>query len=68
MFEPEYLDDWLSEKVFDVINQQMKRNEKVKFYMFLGKNGWGLGQDFLYIRMTEPQKQGLQEAFGWKFH
>jgi hypothetical protein len=67
LFEPEYLDDWLSEKVFEVINQQMTKNGKEKFYMFLGSDGWGLGQYFLYIRMAESQKQELQKAFGWKF-
>lgn len=67
-FEPEYLDDWLSEKAFDVINQQMGKKGKEKFYMFLGNDGWGLGQNFLYVRMTEPQKQELEEAFDWKFH
>ena len=67
MFEPDYTNDWLSEKVFEVINQQMIKNGKEKFYLFLEKDGLGLGQYFLYIRMTELQKKGLEKTFGWKF-
>jgi len=66
-FEPEYLDDWLSEKAFDVINQQMAKNGMERFYLFLDRDGDGIGQNFLFIRMSEPQKQKLQETFGWKF-
>ncbi|TWI85066.1 hypothetical protein IQ13_0221 [Lacibacter cauensis] len=66
-FDPTYHDDWLSEEVFDIINQQMIKNGHEKFYMYLGKDGLGLGQFFLYIRLTESQKQALENTFGWKF-
>jgi hypothetical protein len=32
--------------------------------MFLGKDGWGPGQTFLFIRMNEWQKQNFLNAFG----
>lgn len=66
-FNPAYHDDWLSEEVFDTINQQMIKSGQEKFYMYLGKDGWGLGQYFLYIRLTKSQKQALENIFGWKF-
>lgn len=66
-FSPSYHDDWLSEEVFDVINQQMMKSGEEKFYQYLGKDGWGLGQYFLFIRMTKLQKESLKNAFGWKF-
>jgi hypothetical protein len=66
-FQPAYHDDWFSDEVFTVINQQMTKRGKDKFYMFLARDGWGLGQNFLYVRMTELQRQGLQKIFGWKF-
>lgn len=65
-FSPEYHDDWLSEKAIDIINQQMIKDGNEKFYMFSNKDGWGLGQYFLYIRLREAQKDSIQNRFGWK--
>jgi hypothetical protein len=66
-FNPTYHDDWLSEEVFAIINQQMMKRGDEKFYLYLGKDGWGLGQFFFYIRMNQAQKKSLENAFGWKF-
>jgi hypothetical protein len=45
----------------------MTKNGNEKFYMFLGEDGGGLGQYFLYIRMNEAQKESIEKFFGWKF-
>ncbi len=66
-FKPEYQDDWLSGKVFSIINEQMAIKGNEKFYLFLGKDEFGLGQNFIYVRMSEIQKDAFQKHFGWKF-
>lgn len=66
-FKPKQNNDWLCEQVFEIINVQMTKNGPQKFYRFLGTNGQGLGQYFLYVRMTKEQKNRLEATFPWKF-
>ncbi|MES2430753.1 MAG: hypothetical protein V4556_07425 [Bacteroidota bacterium] len=66
-FYPEYHDDWLSEKVIEIVNQQMVKNGNEKFYVFMNNDGLGLGQYFLFVRLRDSQKDSIQSNLGWKF-
>lgn len=67
LFEPEYLDDWLDVKLFDIINEEMQKVTQEKFYPCSGPNHEWFGQNIIYIRLTEEEKQWLEEKLEWKF-
>ena len=66
-FEPEYMDDWIDGRIFNVINQEMKRVSNEVFFACSGPNDEWLGQNIIHIRLTDDEKQLLREKLGWNF-
>jgi hypothetical protein len=66
-FEPEYMDDWIDCRVFDVINGEMEKTTDEKFFLCYGPNEEWFGQNAIYIRLTESEKHLLEEKLEWKF-
>jgi len=66
-FKPEYMDDWIDGKVFDVINAEMQKVTSERFYLCAGPNEEWFGQNVIYVRLTENEKKLLEEKLDWKF-
>lgn len=66
-FEPEYMDDWIDDQIFDVINSEMQKVTDEKFYLCYGPNEEWLGQNAIYVRLTKSEKKLLEEQLQWKF-
>ena len=66
-FEPEYMDDWIDDRIFKIINEEMKKVSDEFFYLCSGPNEEWFGQNVIYIRLTEIEKKSLEEKLEWKF-
>ena len=66
-FEPEYNDDWLDPELFDTINGEMQKVTTEIFYQCGGPNEEWLGQNMIYVRLTESEKKLLEDKLDWKF-
>ena len=66
-FEPEYMDDWIDGRVFDVINNEMKKVTDEKFCLCYGPNEEWFGQNAIYVRLSESEKQLLEKKLQWNF-
>jgi hypothetical protein len=67
IFNPEYLDDWIDEKIFNVINNEMKKTGDKFFFVCFGENDEWSGQNVIHIRLTTSEKKIIQEKFNWSF-
>lgn len=67
LFEPVYMDDWIDESVFEIINEEMRKVSNELFYLCSGPNNDWLGQNEIYIRLTANEKTLLEEKLGWNF-
>jgi hypothetical protein len=66
-FAPEYMDDWIDSKVFDVINAEMHKVTSERFYLCAGPNEQWFGQNVIYVRLTDDERKLLEEKLDWKF-
>jgi len=67
IFEPEYLDDWIDGRIFEVINEEMKKVCNESFIVCLVPNDEWFGQNIIHVRLTEDEKQLLKEKLNWNF-
>jgi len=67
IFEPEYMDDWIDGQIFRLINAEMKKVSTELFYLCSGPNDEWFGQNVIFIRLTESEKDLLADKLEWKF-
>lgn len=66
-FEPEYMDDWIDGRVFEIINGEMHKATQEKFHLCAGPNEEWFGQNVIHVRLTGDEKKLLEEKLNWKF-
>lgn len=66
-FKASYYDDYLDEKIFDIINQEMLKKGDEKFFFVSDGEELEFGQEYMFIRMTPSQKDSVEKALRWKF-
>jgi len=66
-FSPAYLDDWIDGRVFEVINREMQKTTAERFYLCYGPDGAWFGQNAIYVRLSQNEKELLQERLRWEF-
>lgn len=66
-FEPDYEDDWLHEKVFIVLVNELQKVTKKHFLICLGPNQEWFDQTVTYIRLNIEQKLILEDELNWYF-
>lgn len=67
IFKPEYIDDWIDGRVFDIVNEEMKKVSNESFIVCSGPDDDWLGQNIIHIRLTEEQKELLIKKMNWNF-
>ena len=67
VFAPEYANDWLDQRVFEIIENEMKNADNEKFYICLGPENEWFGQNIIHIRLTHDEKQLLRNKLRWSF-
>ncbi len=67
IFEPEYMDDWIDGRIFEVINKEMKKVSNEYFHLCSGPNDEWFGQNAIYVRLTEAEKKLLIDKLEWRF-
>lgn len=66
-FEPEYMDDWIDSKIFDLINIEMKKKSNEFFILCSGPDDDWFGQNAIFIRLNEHQRDILKNTLNWNF-
>jgi len=66
-FEASFHNDYLDEKIFDIINQEMLKKGDEKFFFVSDGEELEFGQEYMFIRMTFAQKDSVEKALHWKF-
>jgi hypothetical protein len=67
VFEPEYNDDWIDGRLFEIINNEIKQVSNEGFVYCSGPNDEWMGQNIVLIRLTENEKSLLKEKLDWNF-
>ncbi|OXA78561.1 hypothetical protein SAMN05444397_10955 [Flavobacterium aquidurense] len=65
-FEPEYSDDWLDGKIFDICINQIKI-KNIRIVECLGESKYGYGQCVSFMRLTESEQKILEKEYHYKF-
>ena len=66
-FEPDYMDDWIDGRIFEVMNNEMKSVCNEKFLLCSGPDDEWFGQNIVFIRLTSEEKELLVDKFDWNF-
>ena len=67
IFEPEYMNDWIDGRIFNLINAEMKKVSDELFHLCSGPNDEWFGQNAIYVRLTAAEKNLLMDKLEWKF-
>ena len=67
IFEPEYIDDWIDGRIFEVINIEMAKVSNELFTLCSGPNDDWFGQNIIHIRLTHEEKNLLKNKLSWNF-
>ncbi|MEL1256230.1 hypothetical protein AAEO57_20785 [Flavobacterium sp. DGU38] len=65
-FKPEYSEDWLDIKVFEVCHEKIKA-QKTRIVECLGESDYGYGQCIAFMRLTETEQKNLENNYKYKF-
>ena len=66
-FSPEYMDDWIDERIFEVINDEMKKTSSDRFVLCYGPKEEWFGQNAIHIRLNDAEKSFLKKELNWSF-